>query len=231
MRSAHRWQNPYLAKPSLQMIRQSPLAGIGDLGTAPSSWIMKNCDTVLILGSTMPWEEYYPASRQARGIQIDIKADRIGLRYPVEVGLVADVKATLMALTPLIEPKKDRLFLADAQRRMADWNALLMNVESSSRSPLRPQMVLRAVSDLLTDDAVISLDCGANTHFAGRYLRLRETGTGMLASMAHKIFGQRSFRLVSRKLSGCAIRAQGRTAVGTANAHIRLAVPGSMRAS
>jgi pyruvate dehydrogenase (quinone) len=62
---------------------ESPLTtgGIGDLGTAPSSWAMKNCDTVLILGSTMPWEEYYPTPGQARGIQIDLKADRIGLRF------------------------------------------------------------------------------------------------------------------------------------------------------
>ena len=63
--------------------------GIGDLGTAPSTWIMKNCDTVLILGSTMPWEEYYPNPEQARGVQVDLKPDRLGLRYPVEVGCVA----------------------------------------------------------------------------------------------------------------------------------------------
>lgn len=162
--------------------------GIGDLGTTPSSWAMKNCDTVLILGSTMPWEEYYPRPGQARGIQIDLKADRIGLRYPVEVGLVADVKATLRAMLPVLERKSDRSFLAEAQQRMIYWNGLLERVEASPRTPLRPQTVVRALSDLLADDAVISLDCGANTHFAARCLKLREhqrlTGTGMLASMA-----------------------------------------------
>jgi pyruvate dehydrogenase (quinone)/pyruvate decarboxylase len=162
--------------------------GIGDLGTAPSSWAMKNCDTVLILGSTMPWEEYYPRPGQARGVQIDLKADRIGLRYPVEIGLVADVKATLGSLLPLIDRKNDRSFLAEAQHRMSDWNTLLDQVVGTTRAPLRPQMVIRAVSDLIADDAVISLDCGANTHFAARCLQLRErqrlTGTGMLASMA-----------------------------------------------
>ncbi|MBV9458950.1 MAG: pyruvate oxidase [Bradyrhizobium sp.] len=168
----------------------SPLTtgGIGDLGTAPSSWIMKSCDTVLILGSTMPWEEYYPRPGQARGIQIDLKADRIGLRYPVEIGLVADVKATLQSTIPLLQRKSDRSFLTEAQQRMSDWNKMLDRVETTSRAPLRPQMVVRAVSDLIADDALISLDCGANTHFAARCLRLREnqrlTGTGMLASMA-----------------------------------------------
>ena len=162
--------------------------GIGDLGTAPSTWIMKNCDTVLILGSTMPWEEYYPDPGQARGVQVDLKPDRLGLRYPVEVGLTGDVKATLRAILPLLRLKTDRNFLLAAQRRMADWNALLDQVANTHRSPLRPQMVIRAVSDLAPDNAVISLDCGANTHFAARGLKLRAdqrlTGTGLLASMA-----------------------------------------------
>jgi pyruvate dehydrogenase (quinone) len=71
---------------------------------------------------------------------------------------------------------------------MADCNGLLEHVESTRRSPLRPQMVIRALSDLLAGDAVISLDCGVNTHFAARGIRVRAnqrfTGTGMLASMA-----------------------------------------------
>lgn len=162
--------------------------GIGDLGTAPSSWAMKNCDTVLILGSTMPWEEYYPNPGQARGVQVDLKPDRLGLRYPVEIGLVGDVKTTLQGLLPLLRRNADRSFLTEAQQRMKEWNALLNEIESTDRSPLRPQMVIRALSDVLPDDAVISLDCGANTHFAARCLQLRAnqrlTGTGMLATMA-----------------------------------------------
>ena len=162
--------------------------GIGHLGTAPSSWAMKNCDAVFIVGSTMPWFEYYPKPGQARGVQIDMKSDRIGLRYPVEIGLVGDAKATLGALIPLLQHQSDRSFLDEAQSRMATWNRLLGQVEATSRSPLRPQMVIKAVSDLIADDAVVSLDCGANTHFAARNLMLRPgqrlTGTGMMASMA-----------------------------------------------
>jgi pyruvate dehydrogenase (quinone) len=162
--------------------------GIGHLGTAPSSWAMKNCDAVFIIGSTMPWFEYYPKPGQARGVQIDMKPDRIGLRYPVEIGLVGDAKATLAALIPMLQRQSDRSFLQEAQGRMKDWNRLLGEIEATSRSPLRPQMVIKAVSDLIADDAVISLDCGANTHFAARNLMLRPgqrlTGTGMMASMA-----------------------------------------------
>jgi pyruvate dehydrogenase (quinone) len=162
--------------------------GIGDLGTTPSSWAMQSCDTLLILGSTMPWEEYYPKPGQARGVQVDLKPDRLGLRYPVEIGLTGDVKATLRGLLPLLRRKIDRSFVEEAQRRMSDWNSLLDKVVTTAKSPLRPQMVIRTLSDLLPDNAVISLDCGANTHFAARCLQLkagqRLTGTGMLATMA-----------------------------------------------
>ena len=76
-----------------------------------------------ILGSTMPWEEYYPKPGQARGVQVDLKPDRLGLRYPVEIGLTGDVKATLQGLLPLLTRKTDRGFLQEAQRRMTDWNS------------------------------------------------------------------------------------------------------------
>ena len=164
------------------------IGGIGHLGTAPSSWTMETCDTLLILGSTMPWLDFYPRPGQARGVQVDINPDRIGLRYPVELGLVGDVGATLQGLLPRLERKADRGFLAEAQNRMHEWNALLDRIENTPHLPLRPQMVIRALSDMLADDAVITLDCGANTHFAARHLRLRAghrlISPGMLDTMA-----------------------------------------------
>ena len=162
--------------------------GIGHLGTLPSHQIMQDCDTALILGSTMPWINYYPKPGQARTIQVDLNGGHIGLRCPIDVGLVGDVKATLTSLLPLLNAKSDRSFLMEAQRKMQEWNALLARVAATERTPLRPQMVLRALSEQLAPDAVISLDCGANTHFAARMIQLREgqqlSGTGMLATMA-----------------------------------------------
>jgi pyruvate dehydrogenase (quinone) len=161
--------------------------GIGHLGTVPSQKAMQECDTLLILGSTMPWVDSYPKPGQARAVQVDINGSHIGLRYPTEVGLVGDVKATLTALIPLLDKKTDRQFLQLAQSRMREWNALLAQVAQTKRSPLRPQMVIRTLSDALAPDAIISLDCGANTHFAARTLQLKEgqnlTGTGLLATM------------------------------------------------
>jgi len=135
----------------------------------------------------MPWVDSYPKPGQARAVQIDINGSHIGLRYPTEVGLVGDVKATLTALIPLLVKNTDRQFLQLAQSRMRVWNALLTQVVQTKRSPLRPQMVIRTLGDALAPDAVISLDCGANTHFAARILQLDEgqnlTGTGLLATM------------------------------------------------
>ncbi|NVH77271.1 pyruvate oxidase [Paraburkholderia sp. JPY432] len=160
--------------------------GIGHLGTMPSEEAMHRCDTVLIIGSTMPWVDSYPKPGAARGVQIDVRPERIGLRFPVEVGLVGDTKETLRALLPLLR-QKDESFLRDIQARVAQWNALLERVAAVERSPLRPQSAMRAISDALAPDAIVCLDCGANTHFAARFLTLRRqqqlVATGMLATM------------------------------------------------
>ena len=90
---------------------------IGLLGTKPSQEAMEDCDTLLIVGSSFPYIEFLPKPGQARGVQIDADATRIGIRYPVEVGLVADAKRSLQELLPMIERKEDRRFLSDAPSR------------------------------------------------------------------------------------------------------------------
>ncbi|WP_250453008.1 thiamine pyrophosphate-binding protein [Caballeronia sp. ATUFL_M2_KS44] len=161
--------------------------GIGHLGTVPSEEAMHRCDTVLIVGSTMPWIDSYPKPGAARGVQIDVAAERIGLRFPVEAGLVGDAGATLRALLPMLR-QKDDAFLHDIQREVVKWNGLLDRVAGVERTPLRPQSAIRAISDALAPDAIVCLDCGANTHFAARFLTLRReqrlVATGMLATMA-----------------------------------------------
>ena len=179
----------YLAKSLLPDDDPLTTGGIGHLGTQPSSWAMQNSDTVLILGCMMPWIDYYPKPGRARGVQVDIKPEHIGLKYPVEVGLTGDVRSTLVALMPLLQRKSDRAFATEAQSRMRDWNTLLDRVAAAQKRPrLRPQTVARALSDLAPANAVYSMDAGANTHFAARYIRIgadqRWSGTGTLVSMA-----------------------------------------------
>ena len=99
--------------------------GLGLLGTAPSQDAMQGCDTLVIVGSSFPYMEFYPKPGQAKCVQIDIDAARIGLRHPADVGLVGDCRRVLDALLPLIERKKDRSFLETAQKGMKGWNELL----------------------------------------------------------------------------------------------------------
>src|SRR2546423_1245585 len=99
--------------------------GIGLLGTKPSQTAMEECDTLLIVGTSFPYIEFYPKPGQARGVQIDADPARIGLRYPIEVGLGGGSDVTLQALLPLLARTRDRSFLEQAQEGMREWRTLL----------------------------------------------------------------------------------------------------------
>lgn len=160
---------------------------IGDLGTLPSKLAGQECDALLILGSTMPYLDYYPKPGQARCVQVDRDPKRIGLRHPVEIGLVGDVEATLDALIPQIQRRTERSFLETSQNRVRDWNTTLEKIEAQRATPLKPQFVVSHISRLLPDNAMVSIDTGAHTIFCARHLRFRSTQSiavsGTLASM------------------------------------------------
>ena len=106
------------------------LGGIGLLGTEPSTDAMSEADTLLMIGTSFPYIEYLPKPGQAKGIQIDIKPDKIGLRYPVEIGLVGDSKLVLSALIPLLVKKNNNYeFLKSKQNGMKNWNKLLLETK------------------------------------------------------------------------------------------------------
>jgi pyruvate dehydrogenase (quinone)/pyruvate oxidase len=114
------------------------LGGIGMLGTSPSTEAMEEADTLFIIGSSFPYIEYLPKPGQARGIQIDIKPERIGLRYPVDFGLVGDSNRVLLELLPLLQAKSSdsiqAKFLKSKQEEMKKWNDLLLSQSNSSNS-------------------------------------------------------------------------------------------------
>src|SRR6267143_5804646 len=100
--------------------------GVGLLGTRPSQDALEACDTLLIVGTSFPYIEYYPKPGQARAVQIELDPMRIGLRYPVEVGLVGDSRRSLEALLPMLEPRRDRSFLDETMRGMTAWRELML---------------------------------------------------------------------------------------------------------
>ncbi|MET0959820.1 MAG: thiamine pyrophosphate-dependent enzyme [Psychrobacillus psychrotolerans] len=168
---------------------QYSLGGIGLLGTKPSSDAMSESDTLLMIGTSFPYIDYLPKPGQARGIQIDIKSEKIGLRYPVEIGLVGDSKLVLSALIPLLKQKENQEFLKSKQKEMKDWNKLLEEKSTRTDKPIKPQVIAKAVSDELEDNAIISVDCGTNTTWAARYINIRKgmkfSLSGTLSSMAN----------------------------------------------
>ncbi|HXT36740.1 MAG TPA: thiamine pyrophosphate-dependent enzyme, partial [Chloroflexota bacterium] len=162
--------------------------GIGLLGTVPSQDAMEECDTLIMLGTSYPYMQFLPKPGKARTVQIDIDSSRIGLRHEVEVGLVGDCKATLAALLPLLERKKDRGFLEKAQSRMKDWNEVMETRGTRTSMPMKPQVAARAMNKCLADDAIVISDCGTVTTWAARHLEMRGTMkfsvSGLLATMA-----------------------------------------------
>ena len=162
--------------------------GIGLLGTLPSEKAMEECDTLLIAGSSFPYMQFLPEPDQAKAVQIDRDPTRIGLRYPIDIGLTGDAKATLQALLPLLKRRQDRSFLETAQERMKEWWELMRNREERDDVPLKPQVVARHVNDLLADNAIITTDSGTITTWAARHIKIRRgmkfSCSGNLATMA-----------------------------------------------
>ncbi len=168
----------------------SPFAtgGVGLLGTRPSQEGLKDCDTLLIVGSTFPYIEYYPQPGEARAVQIDVDPQRIGLRYPVEAGLVGDSGRVLRALLGRVQRKSDRSFLEQAQQAMAKWREVMTHGGTRSDVPMKPQVVVHELSGLLPDDAIIIADTGTVTAWTARHVQMRGqqmfSCSGTIASMA-----------------------------------------------
>ena len=163
--------------------------GIGLLGTSPSQDAMEECDTLIIAGSSFPYLDFYPKPGQAKVVQIDIDATRIGLRHEVDVGLVGDCADVLDSLIPLLENNTDREFLTASQERMSDWNDLMKERGTRSDMPMKPQVVTFELNKLLDDDAIVSSDSGTIATWAARYIQIRGdmkfSLSGTLATMAN----------------------------------------------
>jgi pyruvate dehydrogenase (quinone)/pyruvate oxidase len=114
---------------------------IGPLGTRPSQEALEECDTLLLVGTSLPYLEFLPRPGQAHGVQIDLDPNRIGLRYSVEVGLVGDAQRTLQALVPLLRRTTDRRFLERAQTGMRRWQLLMEEQGTRPDVPMKPQVV------------------------------------------------------------------------------------------
>ena len=154
---------------------------IGLLGSKPSWDLMMNCDTLLMVGSSFPYSEFLPPEGQARGVQIDLEARMLGLRYPMEVNLQGDTKLTLQALLPLLQPKTDRSWREQVEDGLRDWWQVLEARAMNSANPINPQRVFWELSPRLPDNCILCADSGSSTNWWARDLKVRR---GMMASLS-----------------------------------------------
>ncbi|GAB6850101.1 thiamine pyrophosphate-requiring protein [Paraburkholderia kururiensis] len=157
---------------------------IGLLGTLPSYDMMTDCDTLLMVGSGFPYSEFLPKEGQARGVQIDIKADMLSLRYPMEVNLVGDTAETLRALLPLLHERDDTTWRKRIERWTDSWWKTLhkraLEPAKSSRG-VNPQRAFTELSPRLPDQAIITSDSGSCANWYARDLKIRR---GMMCSLS-----------------------------------------------
>ena len=134
---------------------------IGLLGSKPSWDMMEQCDTLLVVGSSFPYSEFLPKEGQARGVQIDIDAKLVSVRYPMEVNLVGDSAETLRALMPLLERKHDRGWREQIEKGIADWWQVLEARAMNEAKPINPQRMFWELSPRLPDNCIIVADSGS----------------------------------------------------------------------
>jgi pyruvate oxidase len=146
------------------------LGGLGLIGTKPAYEAMKEADTLLMIGTSFPFTGFLPD--EAKTIHLDIDPSQIGKRTPVDVGLAGDTQLTLDWLSEHLETKKDRSFLEHNQNNMKNWWAKLDRDETDTSVPIKPQIVIRALQQVVSDDAVLSVDVGNVTVWMARHFRM-----------------------------------------------------------
>jgi len=184
---------PLLGKEAVPDDSPYTTGAVGLLGTRPSQEVLEGCDTLLMVGTSFPYIEFYPEPGQARGVQIELDPMRIGLRYSVEVGLVGDSRQTLRALAPRLKRNADRSFLEAAQEGMRSWSDLMAERASRMDRPMKPQRVAAELGRRLPHDAIVTCDSGTIATWWARHIPVRR---GQMQSRT----GKRSWPRSSRTL-------------------------------
>ena len=154
---------------------------IGLLGTRPSYELMRDCDTLLIVGSNFPYSQFLPDYGQARAVQIDIDGSLIGMRYPTEANIVADASATLKSLIPLLERKADRSWRETVEKNVARWWETIERQSMLSAKPVNPMRIAWELSERLPANAIVTADSGSSTNWYARCVRFRDGVRGSLS--------------------------------------------------
>ena len=165
--------------------------GIGLLGTTGGVEAVKNCETLVLLGTDYPYRQFLPDN--ATIIQIDISAERIGRRCALSIGAVGHVRPTLEALLPLIEKKTDSKHLEKVQKTKEKYEKKMekKGIVAGRKAPIRPQAVARAICRHATDSAIFIADTGEPPVWMARHIHMKGTRDFLMsfnhASMANAL--------------------------------------------
>ncbi|MGW3042014.1 thiamine pyrophosphate-requiring protein [Kitasatospora sp. NPDC001159] len=154
---------------------------IGLLGTRASYEMMRDCDTLLVVGSSFPYTQFLPDFDQARAVQIDRDPSMVGLRYPFEVNLVGDATEALRRLIPLLERKADRSWRKTVEDNAARWWEVMQRRAEVTADPVNPEYVVHALDALLPENAIVAADSGSAANWYARHLRFRDGMRGSLS--------------------------------------------------
>ena len=154
---------------------------IGLLGTRPSYELMRDCDTLLTVGSSFPYTQFMPEFDQARAVQIDIDPTFIGMRYPYEINLVGDATRTLQALIPLLERKTERGWRETVEDNVSRWWETMEMEAMVEADPINPMRLFWEASSRLPLDTIVTADSGSAANWYARDLRFRGDMRGSLS--------------------------------------------------
>ncbi len=156
---------------------------LGLLGSRPSYDMMQDCDTLLMVGSNYPYAEFLPETGQARGVQIDLSPRHLSLRYPMEVNLAGDAKATLAALLPHLQEQTDRGWQEQVIEGMRDWDEVTEREAMAEADPINPRYVYHLLNKRLPENAIVTADAGSTADWYGHHLKLGANMSGNLSGM------------------------------------------------
>jgi pyruvate dehydrogenase (quinone) len=172
---------PLLGKDVLSDELPYVTGAIGLLGTRPSYELMRDCDTLLTVGSSFPYTQFLPEFGQARAVQIDIDGRFVGMRYPYEVNVVADAKAALRALIPHLRRKEDRSWRQTIEANVARWWETMDMESHVSADPINPMRMFSELSPQLPENAIVTADSGSAANWYARCLKFRGDMRGSLS--------------------------------------------------
>jgi pyruvate dehydrogenase (quinone) len=154
---------------------------IGLLGTKPSWDMMQDCDTLLMVGSSFPYAEFFPPEGKAKAVQIDLDPRMLSIRYPMDVNLTGDSAESLRALIPMLKRKEDRSWREKLEKAIGEWWELMERRAMTSADPINPQRVYHELSKRLPDNAILAADSGTTASWYAQHLKFRK---GMMGSLS-----------------------------------------------